>query len=279
MNTQFKSEFEQLISQPDTSINLAEAALMIARLEYPELNIATYLKQIDKLAEEIRNRLPAQPTASEILHRLNQVLFIEKGFAGNSDHYYDPRNSFLNDVLERKQGIPISLSILYIELGKQLGLPLSGVSFPGHFLVKLDIHDGAIVLDPYFGGISLSEQDLEQRLLDYYGESLRKQHLIGMLESSSNRDIILRVLRNLRNLYMQEDDWYKALEMADCILEIEPNTTEAIKARACIYDKLECHTPALHDYQHYLLLKPNARDSHSIRNRIMDLSALCRQIN
>jgi len=126
--------FEKLFNLPDQDINLAEAALMVARMEYPELNIDDYLSKIQSLAEEINNRLPETANAAEVLQQLNHVLFIEKGYGGNSDSYYDPRNSFLNDVIERKLGIPISLSILYIELGHALGLPLSGVQFPGHFL-------------------------------------------------------------------------------------------------------------------------------------------------
>ena len=274
-----KTEFEQFLRQPDSEINLAEAALMIARVEYPELDVATYLERIHALAEEVRDRLPKDAHAGDILNKLNEVLFIEKGFGGNSDHYYDPKNSFLNDVIDRKLGIPISLSILYIELGKELGLPLAGVSFPGHFLVKLEIDDGAIVLDPYFGGISLSEEDLEERLQEFYGEELKRQHFYGLLATSSNRDIVVRVLRNLRNLYMQEEQWTKALTMADYMVNVDSDRADALKARAVIYDKLECYTSALKDYKYFLKLEHTEDSMQDIRNRIMELSEACRHVS
>ncbi len=274
----FRTAFEALFSQPDQDINLAEAALMIARLEYEDLDIENYLSKIQSMANEINNRLPETANAAEILKQLNHVLFIEKGYEGNSQAYYDPKNSFLNDVIERKLGIPISLSILYIELGHALGLPLAGVSFPGHFLVKLEISDGAIVLDPYFGGISLNEEDIEERLQEYYGPRLDKSRLHGVLASCSNKEIILRVMRNLRNLYMQEENWSKALPIADIMVNLETDQADALKARAAIYDQLECHTPALADYSAYLRLSPDSKGNNFIRARVMDLANSVRQV-
>ena len=274
-----RTEFEQFLSQPDNQINLAEAALLLARLEYPELDVSSYMKRIHKLADEVRSRLPENPNAGDTLNQLNQVLFVENGFEGNSDHYYDPRNSFLNDVLDRKLGIPISLSILYIELGQELGLPLAGVSFPGHFLVKLEIDNGAIVLDPYFGGISLSEDDLEERLQEFYGDELKRHHFYGLLATSTNKEIIVRVLRNLRNLYMQEGHWEKALTMADYMVDLDDDKADALRARGAIYEQLECSASALQDYKHYLTVSPNAMDMGDIRNRIIQLSEICRHIS
>lgn len=273
-----RTAFEALFSLPDQDINLAEAALMIARLEYEDLDIENYLSKIQSIASEINNRLPETANAAEILKQLNHVLFIEKGYEGNSQSYYDPKNSFLNDVIERKLGIPISLSILYIELGHALGLPLAGVSFPGHFLVKLEISDGAIVLDPYFGGISLNEEDIEERLQEYYGSRLDKSRLHGVLASCSNKEIILRVMRNLRNLYMQEENWQKALPIADIMVNLETDQADALKARAAIYDQLECHTPALADYSAYLRLSPDSMGNNFIRARVMDLANSVRQV-
>ncbi len=271
--------FERLLSLPDQDISLAEAALMIARIEYPDLDINDYLSKIQGMAEEINNRLPETANAADVLQQLNHVLFIEKGYEGNSDAYYDPRNSFLNDVIERKLGIPISLSILYIELGHALGLPLSGVQFPGHFLVKLEISDGAIVLDPYFGGISLSEDDIEERLQEYYGTQTLKTHSHGVLASCSNKNIILRVLRNLRNLYMEEGNWEKALPIANVMTHIEnDDPADALKARACIYDQLECHSSALSDYNAYLNISSITQSDKFIRARVIDLAQTVRRV-
>lgn len=279
LNNPDTAAFEKLFNLPDQDINLAEAALMIARMEYPELNINDYLSKIQSLAEEINNRLPETANAAEVLQQLNHVLFIEKGYGGNSDSYYDPRNSFLNDVIERKLGIPISLSILYIELGHALGLPLSGVQFPGHFLVKLEISDGAIVIDPYFGGISLNEEDIEDRLQEYYGPQTHKSHSHGVLASSSNKDIILRVLRNLRNIYMQDGRWEKALPIANVMTNIDnDDPADALKARAAIYDQLECHISALADYNAYLNISTQTQSDQFIRARIIELSRTVRKV-
>jgi len=273
-----KTAFKKLLNQPDDEIRLAEAALMIAKFEYPELNINEQLLKIKNIAQEINNRLPESANAAEILKQLNHVLFVEKGYEGNTSSYYDPRNSFLNDVIDRRLGIPISLSILYIELGHALGLPLSGVSFPGHFLVKLEISDGAIVLDPYFGGISLDEDDIEERLREYYGATLNKSRSQGVLASSSNKDIILRVMRNLRNLYVQEENWEKALPLADMMVEMDDDQADALKARAAIYDQQECHIPALADYSAYLKLTPNKPGNQFIRARVIDLAKSVRKV-
>ena len=273
-----KAELERLLSQPDEQINLAEGALLVARLEYPELKIQPQIQRIAEIADEVRGRLSDDANAGEILNTLNKVLFLEKGFGGNSEHFYDPRNSFLNDVLDRKLGIPISLSILYIELGQQLGITLQGVSFPGHFLVKLEMDEGAIVLDPYFGGISLSEEEIEERLQEFYGEKLKRHHFSGLLATTPNRDIIVRILRNLRNIYMQNQDWGKALGIADLMINQDSDKLDSIKARAYIYDALECSRPALQDYQAYLNISPEAEDIQIIRGRIMELAESCRHI-
>jgi len=273
-----KVAFIKMLNQPDNDISLAKAALMVAKLEYPDLNIDDYLLKIQSIAEEINNRLSATANAAEILKQLNHVLFIEKGYEGNTNSYYDPKNSFLNDVLERKLGIPISLSILYIELGHALGLPLSGISFPGHFLVKLEISDGAIILDPYFGGTSLNEEDIEERLREFYGAKLNKSRAHGVLSSSSNKEIILRVMRNLRNLYMQEENWIKALPLADIMVEMDDDKPDALKARAAIYDQQECHIPALADYSNYLKLSPDTPGNQFIRARVIDLAKSARKV-
>lgn len=279
LDTQAKNQFERFLTQPDKQINLAQAALMVARLEYPELDVDTYMQRIHTLASDIRSSLPANPNAAEILSRLNQALFIEQGFEGNSSHYYDPRNSFLNDVLDRKLGIPTSLSILYMELASELGVPLDGVSFPGHFLVKLEIDDGAIVLDPYFGGVSLTEDDLEDRIQEYYGEQIKRHHYQGLLATSSKKDIIVRVMRNLRDLYMQDKQWAKALTMADTMLGLDTDKADAFKARGVIYDKLECCQPALRDYKEWLRLDPGSQDNQDIRKRVAELSETCRHMS
>src|SRR3954463_5079785 len=152
------------MSGPDEHIGLAEAALLIAVHEYPDLAVSAYLSRIEQLAHSLRMRIGEDATALERVAELNQFLFRDIGFVPNTENYYDPRNSFLNEVLERRTGIPITLSVVYMELGRRIGLPLQGVSFPGHFLVKLRVRAGTLVLDPFSGGAPQSEEELRRRL-------------------------------------------------------------------------------------------------------------------
>lgn len=266
-------ELKRLVDRPENEIDLVEAALFIARLEYPELDVRAYVERLNRLADELSQQLPADSTSADKIFALNQFLFDEQGFSGNFDEYYDPRNSFLNEVLDRRLGIPITLSILYLEIGHRIGLPLEGVSFPGHFLVKLPVDGGDIVLDPFSGGVSLSEDDLENQLEALYGDqqpaaALSLPHLLG---SAGKREILLRVLRNLKGIYMSGERLHKALLVAENILALAPEVAGEVRDRGMLYDRLECFRPALADYQHYLVLDPEAQDSESIRARIIEL--------
>src|SRR2546430_5060043 len=156
--------FAQLLGGDDSRIDLARACLMIAQDAYPGLDVDRYLGEIERMAIRLRARMPQANAAEERVVALNQFLFDDLGYWGNTDDYYDPRNSYLNEVIDRKTGTPISLSILYMELGRRIGLPLEGVSFPGHFLVRLRLRGGTLVLDPFAGGTPQSEAELRERL-------------------------------------------------------------------------------------------------------------------
>jgi regulator of sirC expression with transglutaminase-like and TPR domain len=156
-----EARFRSLVEGPEEQIDLAEGALLIARHADEDFAVERYLARIEELAARLRAQLPQDGTQPERIVALNRFMFAEQGFAPNVEDYYDPRNCFLNQVLDRKVGIPISLSVLYIELGRRIGLPLHGVAFPGHFLVKCNLEQGVVVLDPYCGGISLRLLDLQ----------------------------------------------------------------------------------------------------------------------
>ena len=199
-----EARFRQIIQRPDEDIDLAEAALLIAKTAYHDLDVQRYLARIDELARALRARVPEDSSAADLIIALNRFLFEEQGFAPNLEDYYDPRNSFLNDVLERRVGIPISLSVLYIEVGRRAGLPLQGVSFPGHFLVKCQLEEGMVILDPYCGGISLSLQDLQQRLREVRGGEVSRAIVAGMLVAANKKEILARMLRNLKAIYLEQ---------------------------------------------------------------------------
>ena len=269
----------QIVSGPDEDISLAEAALLIAGHGYPDLNVAAYLSRIEELAYMLRLRIDEEYSVTERISALNQFLFGELGFAANTDDYYDPRNSFLNEVLERRTGIPITLSVIYLELGRKVGLPLHGVSFPGHFLVKCAVPEGAVVLDPYSGGISLGLPDLQKRLREVQGGEVSRAIIAELLVSASNKDIIVRLLRNLKAIYLREHDLDKALPIMDWIIATVPEQTPELRDRGMIYQELECVRAALTDFETYLKLSPGAEDAGDIRARIIELRKEVARLN
>src|SRR5215207_10544928 len=200
-----RERFAQLVSGSEDALDLAEAALLIAQEEHPQLDVSAYLHRLEELAAAVRTRLSESPSPSDIVLNLNIHLFREEGFRGNTSAYYDPANSFLNEVLDRKTGIPITLSVVYIEVGRRLGLPLVGVGFPGHFLVKYTGPEGEVVLDPFLGGLTLDHQQLAHKLQTMYGEQnpLLAQ-IPQLLAPASKKNILVRMLRNLKGVYLQK---------------------------------------------------------------------------
>jgi regulator of sirC expression with transglutaminase-like and TPR domain len=276
-----QSRLQRLLDEPEGDLNLAEAALWIAKTEYPELDIAAYMQHLDELAQRVWQQLASQARAPNIILTLNQVLFEQEGFAGNTRDYYDPRNSFLNDVLDRKEGIPLTLSIIYLEVGRRLGLPLEGVPFPGHFLVKMAIRDGSmVVLDPFFKGIPLSEEALIERLAKQSSsQHAQPPSLATALRSASKREILLRMLRNLKQIYRHREQWDKLLLIMDLILVMTPAVAEEWRDRGRVYQHLECPRAALEDYRNYLELEPYADDAETIAAQIEKLARESHRLN
>lgn len=269
-----------LLMQPDEELNLAEAALWVAKDQYPELDVEAYLQRLDKMAADLRQRLTPHADFEEKVVALNEFLFDDIGFSGNVDDYYDPRNSFLNEVLDRRLGIPISLSIIYMEIGSRVGLALEGVSFPGHFLVKSTTQAGDVVLDPFAGGAPVAEEDLLQRLsIRFPEEQGRSMPLAQLLVAAPKKDILVRMLRNLKAIYLHREDWGKSLAMMNRILLITPNLPEEVRDRAELYERLECFRPALDGYRHYMELNPAAPEAGDVRRRIIDLERLASRLN
>jgi regulator of sirC expression with transglutaminase-like and TPR domain len=275
-----RERWDDIVKQPDERLNLAEAALLIAADEYPDLDIDTYLQRLDELAVSVRHSLPEEAGLEETVVALNHFLFVDQGFTGNADDYYDPRNSFLNDVLDRKLGIPITLSILYLEIGHRLGLPLEGVSFPGHFLVKCATNEGDVVLDPFWGGMPLSEDDLRDRLEETCGKPQAvSAPLAALLSTAGKREILVRMLRNLKGVYLKREETLKALGTVNRILQVEPDLPEEIRDRGRLYERLECFRPAVADFSRYLVLAPTAEDAPDVQYRLVELRHLAANIN
>ena len=272
--------FRQIVSGPEENLNLAEAALLIAGDEYPELDVGSYLARIDRMAGSVKERLRPDAGVAEIIVVLNRFLFEEQGFKGNTADYYDPRNSFLSDVLERKRGNPVTLAVLYLEVGRRLGLPLDGILFPGHFLVKCKLPDGMAIIDPYAGGASLDIADLQRRIsLMRNGTEPPRAAVMGMLGAAGKKEILVRMLRNLKEIYSRRKDWERALYTIDRIISVRPELAEEYRDRGTMYLKLECARAALFDLQAYLKMLPGARDADGVRMRIVELQAKAARLN
>jgi len=272
--------WQQIAMAPDDQVNLAEAALVIAAGEYQDLDIGAYLDRIDDMAARLRCRLRRDITPTETLIALNHYLFEELGFTGNGAEYYDPRNSFLNEVIDRKLGIPITLSLVYMEIGRRVGLALHGVSFPGHFLVKCVVRDGALVLDPYAKGASLGVEDLQRRVGQLRnGMEPAPEVVESMIAAASNKEILARMLRNLKGIFLHQNDMMKALSAADRIIAISPDAAAEYRDRGRIYLNLECCRAALADFSCYLRLDPGAEDASVIRRQVAELQQLASRLN
>ena len=274
------SERLQLVlSGPEEAIDLAEAALLIATHAYPDLDVAHHLTRIEELAKTLESRIQPDSDPSQRILALNQYLFAELGFAASEKDYYDPRNSCLNEVLDRRVGIPITLSLLYMEIGARIGLPLEGVSFPGHFLVKCALPEGTVVLDPYAGGISLGVADLQKRLRDGRGDEVSSAIVDGMLNAAGKKEIVLRLLRNLKAIYLRSQQFDRALPILDWIIATVPDQPPELRDRGMIYQELECARAALADFERYLELSPGCDDRDEIRGRIVELQHQSARLN
>lgn len=251
-------------------IDLARAALLIAEEEYPQLSAEPYLQRLDLFAEMVKDRLANETAAPVLLGEISKVLFEEEHFTGNAEAYYDPRNSFLNDVLDRKLGIPITLSIVYLEVGWRLDLPLEGVNFPGHFLIRYEGEAVKLLVDPFQNG-QIRFEDEAQDLLDrVYGGSVKLQE--AYLRPASKRDILVRLLSNLKTIYLNTRDDDRALAAVERILLIIPDSAEDVRDHGMIMARRGFHEEAMLQLERYLDLAPGSGDAARVRLLIDELA-------
>ena len=269
VSAELAQEFAALVNDvQDEDIDLARAALAIAKTEYPKLDAAPHLAHLEDLASRARRRLSAYSNTQEILRAINGVLFEEEQLKGNTEEYFDPRNSFLNDVLERKLGIPITLALIYAEVARRVGMPLVGVGMPGHFLLKYYEADGRqLILDPFNRGAQLTPQDCQRRLEQIYSGQMLMQP--EFLAAVSKRQWLTRMLNNLKTIYLSGRNFRKALPIADLILAIYPRSPEDVKQRAALRYNLGQLGRAMQDFETYLKMLPEASDGDEIRQVIM----------
>ena len=265
--------FAALVAE-DEGFALLEAAICIAQDDHPELDVQAVLAEIDGLAAKLKARLPADASALRRLQSMNQYFFVELGFAGNVNNYYDRGNSYLHQVLATRRGIPITLALLYCELASQLGLTARGVSFPGHFLIKLRLPQGEVVIDP-FNGRSLSREELDERLGPYRA----RQGLAGdfevplglFLQAAPARDVLARLLFNLKEIAHTAEDWPRLLAVQQRLVLLLPQDAEQLRDRGLTWAELGRPAEAADDLSAYLSARPDAADAPALRERLAEL--------
>lgn len=264
-----RSRFERAVEVPDAEVDLAAAALLIAAEEYPQLPVGAYLHRLDILAEKARDRLAGETAPTVVLQALLRVLFEEEGLRGNAEAYYDPRNSFLNDVLDRRLGIPLTLSIVLLEVGWRLDLPLRGVNFPGHFLVAYEGETARFLVDPFDAG-RIRFPDEGQELLDrVYGGSVRLQP--SFFERAGRRDILARLLSNLKAIYLNARDDRRALQAVERLLLVMPDAADELRDRGILFARAGRVGEAIEDLERYLELSPGAPDRRRVSGILREL--------
>jgi regulator of sirC expression with transglutaminase-like and TPR domain len=264
--------FAALVGQhvEDERIPLDRAALTIARTEYPGLDFDPYLRRLDELARRVKARLPPIADPGEAIAALNSVLFEQEGFRGNREDYYNPRNSFLNDVLDRKLGIPITLALVYMEVARRIGFPLCGVGMPGHFLLKhYDVEGRETLIDAFNRGAIVSASECQSRLDEIYSGQLPLQP--EFLLAVSRRQMLTRILNNLKNVYLTARNFRKALQVVDLICAIYPRSPEDVKQRALLRYSVGQLRGAVEDLEEYLKMSPEASDADEVRHTALSL--------
>jgi regulator of sirC expression with transglutaminase-like and TPR domain len=285
-----RKAFENLITGEDSAIDLARAALLIAAEEYPDLDIAHYIAQLDLLAErvfavtglletdfQVSGLSPQNIDPFIILHAMNKVLFEQEGFHGNHADYYNPSNSFLNEVLERRKGIPITLSLIYMEVGRRAGLQIVGIGLPFHFVVRCNMPHGNIYIDPFEGGRLLGEQDCRERIHRSFRGKIPFNTL--WLEPVSNRQFLTRMLANLKNIYIHKGDFLHALAACDRIVLLAPDAALERKDRGIVHLHLKRYSRAIRDFSTYLELAPEAEDAEALRRQIKTIRQTIAMLN
>ena len=261
----------------NSEVQLAAGALLIAQSEYGEFNIENYLHQLDEMADTVRERIQETTLPEQHIAELNRYLFEEKGFSGNIDNYYALGNNFLNFVLDKKTGIPITLGVVYIEVGRRAGLPLVGVNFPGHFLVKYQRDHLDILLDVFENGSFMCEDALQTKLQETLGASASLES--SMLAETTDKEILARILRNLTRAYTLLENYDKALTAAERITWLLPNTAADYRLLGYLHYKNHAYSESIAAFETYLQLTDTPPDETVVERNIQHLQKLFSRLN
>jgi regulator of sirC expression with transglutaminase-like and TPR domain len=255
-------DFDRETYKPDAEIDLAKAALSYAKVEYPDLKIDKYLTVLDEMSFEVQSQLPVELYPLKIIQTINQYLFEQLNFQGNTRDYYNSDNSFLNKVIDRQTGIPITLSVIYLEIAKRIEFPMVGIGMPGHFLIRPDFEDAGIFVDVFNQGEILFKQDCQDIIDRVYQQEVPLE--AKFFEPIDNRQILARMLTNLKYIYLNDGDFYKAIEYISGILLLFPDNPYELRDRGLLYYELNYWQQAAKDLKSYLAIFPNADDALTI---------------
>src|SRR5947209_2788234 len=254
----------------DERVDLLRAALTFARIENPRLDIEQYVRRVEELSRRAAAKVQDPDEPAQVIAALNEVLFQEEMFRGNTVDYYNPRNSFLHDVLDRRLGIPITLALVYMEVARRVGFPLFGVGMPGHFLLKhYDVDGRSILIDAFERGLVVTEEDCRQKLDAIYSGQLTLQP--EFLLPVTRRQMLTRMLNNLRSIYLSQRDFRRAVQVVDLILVIYPRSPEDVKQRAVLRYNLNDYRGALNDFEEYVKMSPEASDAEENKQTALSL--------
>jgi len=270
-----RQRFREIASRPEQQVDLVEASLVIALEDNPRIDLDHYLEQVDGWSNAVRSRLEGSRDVDRIVDAINGLLFDEEGFHGEDDDYYDPRSALLNEALDRHAGLPIALSILYLEMSRRIGIEATGVALPGRFLVQFSGAFGQIVVDPFDGGRVLTTMELQQILDGMYGGGvrLREHHL----RSYSRKEILARELSQLKAAYLARRDLTLAAASVDRLLILDDRDAYEVRDRAALAMQMHAYRQAVESFQRYLELSPHAEDRARIREQITWIEAWLNQ--
>ncbi|MBI5034114.1 MAG: transglutaminase family protein [Chloroflexi bacterium] len=269
--------FETLVRQPDDKIDLAQAALIIAADEYPDLDVSHSLGVLDAMADQLRPRFDISVPTIDQVSLLNDHVFGTLNFRGNRDVYYDPRNSYLNDVLDRRLGIPITLSVVYMEIGRRLGCPISGVAMPGHFVVKWRTDDTLIFIDPFNEGQIIGQFALPMAMNT--NEQRAMMARLRWLESAGTKQILARMLSNLHSIFVKNELYERALPILEKILILQPNATEILREAGILAYRLKHYRRASDFLRAYIQRETNPDEANKMRAVLNQVEEILLRLN
>lgn len=270
--------FTALLARPSAEFDLLEAAASLPLYADPEVDVDRVLSTVRGWGDALARRVPADASPIHRLRLLNHLFFDELGFRGAEDDYASPMNSYLHRVIERRRGIPIALCVLYAALARAVALPVQGVGFPGHFIVRLALHAGDAYLDVYRGGQTLAPAQLRARLQALYPAG-GAPPLATLLRPATDAEVLVRMLRNLKALHLDAQDWPLALNVQARLMMLLPDQAEEYRDRALVWEQLECPRAALDDWVAYLSLHPSPPDMPNVQRRMSALRRAAQSLN